>query len=78
VTIETKEEKKLSRRSFVVMLFGLTAVIPAISLAPSDAEARVRNFNRIHRQWGGRSGPWRPKRVLPGGAPLKRRRLQGH
>lgn len=50
MTIEIEEEKKLSRRSFVAALFGMAAVIPAISLAPSDAEAQERQFTRFHHQ----------------------------
>ncbi len=41
---KVEEEKKLSRRSFVAALLGAAVIIPAASLAPTDAEAQERQF----------------------------------
>jgi hypothetical protein len=47
---EMKEEKNLSRRSFIAALFGAAVVIPAASLISSDAEAQERQFTGVRHQ----------------------------
>lgn len=40
VDVEAEKDKTISRRSFVAALLGAALVIPAVTLAPSDAEAQ--------------------------------------
>jgi hypothetical protein len=51
--VEILEDGKLSRRSFILALFSAAAVIPAATLASSDAEAlesNERQFTTFHHQ----------------------------
>ena len=47
---ETKDEAKLSRRSFVAALFGAAAIVPVVSLTSSDADAQERQFTSFRHQ----------------------------
>lgn len=44
------EDKKLSRRSFVAALFSAAAIVPALSLTASDAEAQERQFTGVRHE----------------------------
>ena len=53
MSVEIVEDRKLSRRSFVLALFSAAAVIPAATLASSDAEAlesHEQQFTTFHHQ----------------------------
>jgi hypothetical protein len=48
--IETKEDTKLSRRSFMAALLGAAVIVPVASLTSSDADAQERQFTSFRHQ----------------------------
>jgi hypothetical protein len=48
--IESKDEGKLSRRSFVAALLGAAVIMPVATLTSSDAEAQERQFTSFRHQ----------------------------
>lgn len=50
MNIETKDDAKLSRRSFMAALLSAVVIAPVVSLTASDADAQERQFTSFRHQ----------------------------